>query len=194
MFRNKSINGMAFRLELINLGFSITELLVVLTIFCCLSLVVIPSYFDLHNRQNVGLKAWEIKRSLELARSVAVAEYRSVKACPADENDTCVSGLGKRFLVFGDSNADDQWNSDEPIYKSIAIGGFNVRLSATGRPFIRFKSSGEAMESGNVMICNPLTTDYARQVIVFVSGRIRVSEDTDADGYDEKSAKAINCV
>lgn len=169
------------------------ELLVVLMVFSCLSIMVIPSYFDYQNRHKVGLKAWEVKRSLELARSIAVAKYRRVKACPADENYVCVSQLAKRFLVFIDVNADHQWSSGEPKYKDIAIGDFKIKLSAVGRPFIRFKPTGESMESGNIMICNPSKSDFARQVIVFSSGRIRFSIDKNADGYDEKSGIPIDC-
>ena len=193
MLGNKLINGFEFRSEPVNFGFSIMELLVVLIVFSCLSIMVIPSYFDYQNRLNIGLKAWEIKRSLELARSIAVAKYRRVKACPADENYACVSQLAKRFLVFEDVNADHQWSLDEPIYKDIAIGDFKIKLSAVGRPFIRFKPTGESMESGNVMICNPSKSDFARQVIVFSSGRIRFSIDKNADGYDEKSGIPIDC-
>ena len=184
---------MKLRLKPINFGFSITELLVVMMIFCCLSLMIIPSYFDYHNRHNVGLKAWEIKRSLELARSIAVAKYIQVKACLADENYACVSQLGKRFLVFEDVNADHQWSADEVVYKDISIDDFKIKLSGAGRPFFRFKPTGESMESGNVMICNPLKSDFARQVIVFRSGRIRFSIDKNTDGYDERLGKPIDC-
>jgi Tfp pilus assembly protein FimT len=167
--------------------------LIAITIFSLLSALVLPANFGHQNRRAVSLKSWEIKRSLELARSIAVAKYRRVKACPADENYVCVSQLAKRFLVFIDVNADHQWSSGEPKYKDIAIGDFKIKLSAVGRPFIRFKPTGESMESGNIMICNPSKSDFARQVIVFSSGRIRFSIDKNADGYDEKSGIPIDC-
>jgi hypothetical protein len=43
------------------------------------------------------------------------------------------------------------------------------------------------------MICNPLKSDFARQVIVFRSGRIRFSIDKNTDGYDERLGKPIDC-
>lgn len=174
-------------------AFTLIELLMTIVIFSLLTLLVVPSYFDYQNRQMISLKAWEIKRSLELARSVAVAKYRRVKACLADENSACVSQLGKRFLVFEDVNADHRWSEDEPLYQRIGINDFKIKLSGAGRPFFRFKATGESMESGNVMICNPLKSDFARQVIVFRSGRIRFSIDKNTDGYDERLGKPIDC-
>jgi Tfp pilus assembly protein FimT len=164
-----------------------------IVIISLLTLLIVPSYFDYQNRQMISLKAWEIKRSLELARSVAVAKYTRVKACLADEDSACVSQLGKRFLVFEDVNADHRLSKNEPVYKDIGIDDFKIKLSAVGRPFFRFKATGESMESGNVMICNPLKTDFARQVIVFRSGRIRFSIDKNTDGYDERLGKPIDC-
>lgn len=174
-------------------AFTLIELLMTIVIFSLLTLLVVPSYFDYQNRQMISLKAWEIKRSLELARSIAVAKHIGVKACLADENSACVSQLGKRFLVFEDVNADHRWSVDEPLYQDIGIYDFKIKLSGSGRPFFRFKATGESMESGNVMICNPLKSDFSRQVIVFRSGRIRFSIDKNTDGYDERLGKPIDC-
>lgn len=176
------------------MGFTILELLVTLSIFSILSLLVIPSYFGYQSRHNVSLKAWEIKRALELARSTAVAKYLQIKACPSSLHYSCVTESGIKFLVFKDINGDHQWSRDEPIYKDIGIDDFKVKLSASGgRPFFRFKPTGESMESGNILVCNPFKTDFAKQVIVFSGGRIRFSMDKDIDGYDEKSGKPIDC-
>lgn len=162
-------------------------------IFSLLSTLVLPSNFAHQNRRAVSLKSWEIKRSLEQARSIAIAKYRRVKACPADENYACVLQLAKRFLVFEDVNADHRWSENEPLYQRTGINDFKIKLSGAGRPFFRFKATGESMESGNVMICNPLKSDFARQVIVFRSGRIRFSIDKNTDGYDERLGKPIDC-
>jgi len=166
---------------------------VTLMIFSCLSLLVIPSYFGYQSRQNVSLKAWEIKRALELARSIAVEKNTQIKACPSHLNYACMAELGDRFLVFEDSNSNHQWDKDESIYKDIRVEDFTIKISAAGRPFFRFKSTGESMESGNILVCNLLKTDFAKQVIVFRSGRIRMSKDTNLDGYDEKSGRSISC-
>ncbi|MDG1693743.1 MAG: GspH/FimT family pseudopilin [Porticoccaceae bacterium] len=174
-------------------GFTLVELLVTLMIFSTLSLLVVPSYFSYQSRQAISLKAWEIKRALELARSIAVSEYIQIKACLAGSNYGCVANSGTKFLVFKDSNNNHQWDTDEPIYKDIGIEDFNIKLSASGRASVRFRSTGEAMESGNIQICNIKKTDFSKQIIFIYSGRIRMSTDENRDGYDEKNGRNIAC-
>jgi len=174
-------------------GFTLAELLVTLMIFSCLSLMVIPSYFEYQNRHSLSMKAWEIKRALELARSIAVSQNKEIKVCPATLDHRCAIESGVRLLVFNDSNSDHQWHQDERIYKDIGIDEFNITLSASRRKYIRFKPSGESRESGNILVCNADKSDFARQIIVFYSGRIRLSKDTDLDGYDNKSGRSIIC-
>jgi len=174
-------------------GFTLVELLVTLMIFSLLSLLTLPSYSAFQNRQVVRLKAWEIKRALELARSIAVVEHKQVKACLAGLNYACVSNLGHRFLVFNDGNSNHQRDKHEPIYKEIQIDDFTLSLSASGRPFVRFKPSGESMESGNIQVCNSKKTDFSKQIVFIYSGRIRMSKDDNMDGYDEKSGSKLTC-
>lgn len=174
-------------------AFTLIELLLVLIIFSILSLLIIPSYFGYQNRQAISLKAWEIKTALQLARSIAIAEYTQIKACPASLNYKCLSDLGAKFLVFQDINNNHQWDKNEPIYKDISIEQFKTQLSASGRSFIRFKPSGESMESGNLAICDPGKTDFAKRIIFFHSGRVRLSKDNNADGYDEESGQKLTC-
>ena len=56
------------------------------------------------------------------------------------------------------------------------------------------KESGESLESGNFQVCSSdLSNPYGRQVIVYRSGRVRLSVDTDNDGYHESSNGTVNC-
>lgn len=162
-------------------------------IFSMLSIFMVPSYFGYQSRQAISLKAWEIKTALELARSIAIAENRQIKACLVNPKFTCLSHSGAKFIVFNDSNSNHQWDIDEYLYKDIAIDEFDTKLSASGRSFIRFKPTGESMESGNIALCDREKTDFAKQVIIFHSGRIRISQDHDADGYDEKIGRKLIC-
>lgn len=174
-------------------GLSLLELLVTLLVFSCLSLMVIPSFINYQSRQGTSLKTWEIKRALDLARSFAISKLKPVKACPTNLNFACIAESGVRFLVFDDANRNHIWDGDESIFKDIGMDDFNIKLSASGRAFIRFKPTGESMESGNILVCDSHKSDYARQVIVYQSGRIRMSKDTNLDGYDDKSGSNIIC-
>jgi len=174
-------------------GYTLVELLVSLAVFACLLSLVLPSYSGYKSRRAVSLKAWEIKRSLEFARSLAVTQNKLLKVCSATAGYQCVKRFGARLLVFYDQNGDHQWSQGEPLYRDTELGKFDIKLSASRRAYIRFKGSGESLESGNFLVCLVGAEDFGRQVIVFRSGRIRLSKDSDKDGYDDKSGQQIVC-
>jgi len=173
-------------------GFTLAELLVTLMIFSFLSLITIAFYSGFQSRQFVSLKAWEVKRSLELARSIAITQRKKIKLCMAIDYH-CVAINGTQLLIFSDDNANHQWSQDERIYRNISLDGITIKLSASGRKFIRFKPTGESMESGNFLICDSDKSDYAKQVIVYLTGSIRFSKDINLDGYDDKKGRSIIC-
>ncbi len=59
---------------------------------------------------------------------------------------------------------------------------------------MRFKGSGEALDSGNFLVCSEnQSVTYGRQTIIFHSGRIRLSRDSDNDGHDDRGGVNIRC-
>jgi Tfp pilus assembly protein FimT len=79
-----------------------------MAILAALAALAAPSFNNLLNRQAISHQAWEVRRALELARSLAVAEQQVWKVCMADLNLQCVKQQGQRLLVFRDSNSDQQ--------------------------------------------------------------------------------------
>lgn len=174
-------------------GYTLVELLVGLTIFLCLFSALFPSLSAVNNRRAVSLKVWEIKRSLEYARSLAVTQNNLITVCVATEDYRCTKQNGSRLLVFDDQTVDYEWILGEPLYRDINLLNAQVLLSASGRSYVRFDGSGASRGSGNFLVCIPGATDFGRQVIFFYSGRIRLSNDSNRDGYDDKSGSAIIC-
>jgi len=174
-------------------GYTLVELLVSLVVLSCLLSLALPSYSGYKSRRAISIKTWEIKRSLEFARSLAVTQNKILKVCSATAGYQCVRRFGERLLVFQDQNGDHQWTQGEPLYRDTELGKFDIKLSASRRAYIRFKGSGESLESGNFLVCLASAEDFGRQVIVFRSGRIRLSKDINKDGYDDKSGQQIIC-
>lgn len=175
-------------------GYSLIELLVSLTIIVCLMSLLFPSLSSVNNRRAVSLKVWEIKRTLEYARSLAVTQNRLITVCITTEDYRCIKENGSRLLVFDDQNIDYQWTPGEPIYRDINLAKAQVKLSASGRSYVRFDSSGASRGSGNFLVCIPGAGDFGRQVIFFYSGRIRLSKDNNRDGYDDRSGSPVICL
>ena len=176
-------------------GYSLLEVLVSLSLLLLLSSLLAPSFTELKARRTVSLKAWEIKRSMEYARSLAITQNTPMILCTVTETYQCVKQNGSRLVVFNDQNRDYQWSADESLYRDIDVGDAQLKLSATfGLAYVKFLRSGRIGGSGNFQICVPGAGDFGRQVIYFRSGRIRLSKDSNRDGYDEKSGSSIRCV
>lgn len=175
-------------------GFTLVELLVSLTVLVSLFSLLSPSLSTFKTRYAITLKTWEIKRTLEYARSLAVTQNKTVSVCTALDNYRCVKRLGSKLLIFNDRDKNFQWSTDESLYRDTNLANATVRLSASwGSSVVRFKNSGESIESGNFLICMPSPEDFGRQVIFYHSGRVRLSKDSDKDGYDDKSGLPILC-
>lgn len=174
-------------------GYSLLEVLVSLSILLWLSSLLVPSYAELKARRSVSLKVWEIKRSMEYARNLAITHNRTMLLCAATETYQCVQRSGSRLVVFEDQNEDYQWSADEPLYRDIDTGDALIELSASSHAYVKFLSSGRIGRLGNFQICTPSAGDFGRQVIFFRSGRIRLSKDSNQDGYDEKDGSPIRC-
>lgn len=177
-----------------NTGYSLLEVLISLSLLLFLSFLLVPSFTELKARRVVSLKVWEIKRTMEYARSLAITQNTAMLLCTATETYQCVQRNGSRLVVFNDQNEDYQWSADEPLYRDVDLGDALIELSISGgRAYMKLSSSGRIGGSGNFQICMPGAGDFGRQVIFYYSGRIRLSKDSNGDGYDEKSGSSIRC-
>ena len=175
-------------------GFSLIELLVCIGIVSALLTISLPSMKSFTGRQRVAVQISEIRSALLLARSLAVMEDEIWKVCMLDIGQKCIKQNGTSLAVFRDDNNDNQLGHDEKRKEFSSIEGVKIKFSASNRPYIRFKITGESMESGNFQVCaSDPTFDQGRQVIIYRSGRIRLSKDTNGDGYHESWSGSITC-
>ena len=175
-------------------GFTIVELMVTLAIAAILLAVAVPSFTLFAQKRAISQKTVQVRNALELARGLALSQRQVWTVCTVDASNSCVSSAGLRLLVFRDDNDDKDFNTGEMLHQDIDIDSIELEISASGRPYIRFARSGEALESGNIEVCSTnQAVDYGRQAIVFRSGRIRLSNDSDGDGYDDTGGTKIEC-
>jgi Tfp pilus assembly protein FimT len=168
--------------------------MVTLAIAAILLAVAVPSFTLFAQKRAISQKTVQVRNALELARGLALSQRQVWTVCTVDASNSCVSSAGLRLLVFRDDNDDKDFNTGEMLHQDIDIDSIELEISASGRPYIRFARSGEALESGNIEVCSTnQAVDYGRQAIVFRSGRIRLSNDSDGDGYDDAGGTKIDC-
>jgi len=175
-------------------GYTLVELFVSVAVLLCFTSLVLPSLSGVNTRRTVTLKTWEIKRHLEYTRSIAITRNKEITLCIATLDYRCVRKQGSRLLVFEDTDNNRRWTSEEVLYRDTKLGKATVELSASfGSSIIHFKGNGESKHSGNFKVCEPGIEPFARQVIFFRSGRVRLSGNSDMDGYDNRSSSPILC-
>jgi len=176
-------------------GFTVVELMVTLAIAAILLAVAVPSFTSFVQKRAISQKTVQVRNALDLARGLALSQRQVWTVCTVDASNSCVSSEGMRLLVFRDDNANNDFDSEEMLQQEIDINTIALQMSASfGVPYMRFARNGEALESGNLEVCSTnQTVDYGRQVIVFRSGRIRLSSDSDGDGYDDTGGTKIEC-
>jgi type IV fimbrial biogenesis protein FimT len=176
-------------------GFTLLELIITLAIAAILLVIATPSFTNFAQKRAVSQKTVQVRGALELARGLAVSQHQVWTVCTVNAANACVKEDGLRLIVFLDDNLDNSFSAGESLQQDIDINSVQMELAASfGRSYIRFSGTGEAMESGNYQICSQdQNFAFGRQVIIFRSGRVRLSSDSDGDGYDDNSGVKIEC-
>lgn len=174
-------------------AFTLIELMVTIAIAAILLAVAVPSFTNFSQRRAVSLKTVQVRNALELARGQAISQHQAWIVCPVDALNDCVKTDGLRLLVFRDDNDDKGFTAGEPLLQDIDINSIELTLSSLGN-YVLFASNGEARYSGNIEICSSNQSfDYGRRVIFVLSGRVRLTSDSDGDGYDDTGGTKIQC-
>ena len=176
-------------------AFTLIELIITVTIVAILLVIATPSFTNFTQKRAVSQKTVQVRSALELARGLAVSQQKIWTVCTVNATNACVKEGGLRLLVFHDSNLDKSFSPGESLQQDIETGSVDIKLAAAfGRSYIRLSGTGEAMESGNYQLCSHNQNfAYGRRVIIFRSGRVRLSSDSDADGYDDIRGVKIHC-
>lgn len=176
-------------------AFTLLELIITLAIAAILLVIATPSFTNFTQKRAVSQKTVQVRSALELARGLAISQKQIWTVCTVNTLNACIKEDGLRLLVFRDDNLDNSFSAGESLQQDIDINAVEIELSASfGVNYMRFSGSGEAMESGNFEVCSSNQNfDYGRRAIIFRSGRIRLSSDTDGDGYDDNGGVKIEC-
>jgi len=176
-------------------AFTLIELMVTVAIAAILLGIAVPSFNDFIQKRAVNLKTVEVRGALELARGLAISQRQTWKVCTVDALNSCVLKDGVRLIVFRDDNSNNALDVGESLHADVALNALDLKLSVgLGQTSLAFRGSGEALLGGNFEICSENSSfDFGRRAIVFISGRIRLSSDSDADGYDDTGGVKIQC-
>jgi type IV fimbrial biogenesis protein FimT len=124
-----------------NSGFSLVELLMVISISAILLAVGIPGFGALINKQRVVTTANDFFMSISLTRSEAIRRGARVDMAPIDGTD-----WAKGWVVFVDKNNNQiQDSGDETIaIHQVELRGMTIQsgLTDSSRPYLAYNGTG----------------------------------------------------
>lgn len=174
-------------------GFTLIELMVVLTVAAVLLTIGVPSFRSVIANQRASSSIAEVLGSFRLARSEAIKTARSATVCKSANGATCDDAVDWEdgwivFLNTGPGTPDAVDAGDQIIRVNTRLPG-KLKLTATGDvdAFLSYRptgSAGTAAEnmSGTLTLCDPDGIADKRALNIALSGSTNVSYSTAYDG------------
>ncbi len=169
-------------------GFTLIELMVAIALAALLLSMAVPALdqFTTNARQTSAIN--DFVASMHLARNTAVTTNARVTVCASSDGVACGAvPWNQGWIVFSDQNSNQLVDGNDSILTSseavrdltMQSGEFGLALQY--RPNGRVTNAGANGNSGQFTVCDDRGADYAKVIIVDLSGRPRLSK-TMADG------------
>jgi type IV fimbrial biogenesis protein FimT len=166
-------------------GFTLLELLVVVTAMLVLLLVAAPSMSAVVNSIRLTSASNNFLSHMYLARSEAIKRNARVALCKSADGATCASSGGweQGWVVFHDTNNNGLLDAGEPVIaRQQALpaalrltGNQNVAKYVSFEPSGATRTVGGAFQAGTLTLCRQsVASNEARQIILNAVGRPRV--------------------
>ena len=179
-------------------GFTLIELMVVISIIAILASLAAPSFAGMIKRQKVSGEANVLFSLIYFSRSEAIKRNSIVTICKSEDASQCGGTWSEGWIVFQDNDKDGNRDAGETLISSGTIGNdYQLKWTAFGsNNYIRFTQNGLTLaQNGTFKLC-PHDNDakYARAVVISKTARVRIPKDTNGDGfYEDASGDNLTC-
>ncbi|MDO8682044.1 MAG: GspH/FimT family protein [Armatimonadota bacterium] len=179
-----------FRFRLRQAGYSLYDLMVSSTIASVLGVGAV-SMSGLVQDTRMTAAVNQLMGHLSLARSEAIKRNTRITLCKSRDGASCTgdSAWQEGWQIFVDDNKNHELDAGETIlYVQEALSGnMTLHYGNTGTfAYIGYNSAGEAIQAATFTFCDGRGAEKAKGIIVFWTGRPRVSTKT-SDG------EPLNC-
>lgn len=172
-------------------GYTLTELLIVLSIISIFTATALPTYRHLMERTQKERTSQQLMALLAFARSSSIRLGKTVTYCASFDNKKCNKNSNGTLLVFTDYNGNNEADDGELLSReSLENKNASLQLVVSGgRHFLRFRPDGTAVESGSIISC-PINGDdtLAVYLVINFGGRVRPGVDQNNDGIPETAS------
>jgi type IV fimbrial biogenesis protein FimT len=166
-------------------AFSLFDLLVTLAIAGTLTTLAAPAYKQLMLRTRLTAQTNQLLTDLHLARSEAIKRGQQVVLCKSRDGQHCLGDAAWHdgWVVFVDLNDNHRVDPDEIILRAQGAQRVPTHLNASGgaqrNHYLGYRPDGMSGKRGTFTLCDPSAPQLARAIIIYWTGRARVSDKTD---------------
>ena len=180
-----------------NLGFTLIELMVSISIIAILMVVALPNLSDYLIKSRVDNEISKLQRLILSARNTAINSGRNVTLCPLSSSNVCGSNWQGELSVFSNVSDNTKFNSaTEQLIKIREKISNNDTLTFSQTSLV-YSPTGRLLSGKNSLFtyCPTANKKLARGINISLSGRIYASQDTDNDNKDEdRLGNEFSCI
>ena len=183
-------------------GFTLIELMIVLVIAAVLLAAGAPSFANLIKNNRMLSLIYEMRATVNTARSEALTQRTFVTVCSSKDGATCGGEWKEGYIAFRDTDGDgtvDNPNTADGdqiiLAKTLDVDTKKFSYSSLPDHRIRFDSRGYATGfSGTFTLCDDRGQAEARGLILTPSGLLRAAEDPIKKGVMlDHEGDALDC-
>jgi type IV fimbrial biogenesis protein FimT len=176
--------------RLIQAGYSIYDLLITSAVASVLGLGAVGMN-SLAQDARMTATVNQLMGDLGLARSEAIKRNTIIALCKSDNGTSCSkdNAWNKGWILFTDDNNNHELDPGETVIRvqQVLEGNLSLRYGETGAySYVRYNPSGEAWPGATFSFCDNRGADKAKAIIVYWTGRPRVSTRT-------SEGKSLSC-
>lgn len=169
-------------------GFSLLEILVVLTIVFMILAFAIPSERIFLTNAKVDALRLQLQRAIDLTRSEAIMRNETVTLCGSSNKNTCTGSWDAGYIILANT---------KPIYIFYATpnqGQLHWRAFPSNQPELQYLPSGMSKtENGTFWYCLPTEKTPRWAIVVSQSGRARLVDFEKEEAHQDKNDESVHC-
>ncbi len=171
-----------------NGGITIIELMITLAIAGILIASAAPSFRTSIQNNRMVTQINELHTSLSLARSEAIKRNNNVTVCQSSDGASCTGNWQDGWIIFVDNDFDgsvDAGDGDVVLRVDGIITGDNTLSFSQTRVIYARDGFARPGSAGTFTLCDTRGAEQAKGLVVGISGRPRLSIDSDSNGVLE---------
>lgn len=160
-------------------GFTLIELMVVLTLIGIITMLAAPSFNSAILSNKLAAFANNFMASAQLARSEAIKRNRAVHLCRSADGATCAgSGSWQQgWIVGSDDNRNGTFDAGETVIQVQQAISADYQFNSTAGTYdLKFQPIGGGSDTATLKLCRAMPEAGAqdRQIVVDAAGRVTV--------------------